>query len=205
VVDIARFETTPFMSNCFVVREGDAALVIDPGEATDEVLAAVEGVRVAAVVNTHGHADHCGGNATLVERTGAPLLAHAQDLPLIETLPQQGAMFGVPFAPSPKPDRLIDDGDTLDLGPHTFTVRHTPGHSPGHVVLIGDGMVFAGDVLFAGSIGRTDLPGGSHATLLESINRVLLALPDETVVHSGHGPATTIGAERRGNPYLGML
>jgi len=190
------------VANCFVLREADEVLVVDPGEAAPEVLRAIEGRTVRAIVNTHAHADHCGGNAELVRRTGAPLLCHGQDLPLLRTIEQQGMMFGVPFPPSPEPDRLLEEGDTVEVGSARLRVLHTPGHSPGHIVLVGDGFVITGDVLFAGSIGRTDLPGGSYEQLLQSIRDKLMPLPDETVVYSGHGPATTIGEERRTNPFL---
>ncbi|HDP33593.1 MAG TPA: MBL fold metallo-hydrolase, partial [Candidatus Hydrogenedentes bacterium] len=131
-----------------------------------------------------------------------PLVCHQAELPLLQTLCEQGRMFGVPFSPSPEPDRFVEHGDTVNVGNAQFEVRHAPGHSPGHVVLVGDGVVIAGDVLFAGSIGRTDLPGGSMTQLLNSIRHQLLTLPDETVVYCGHGPATTIGEERVSNPFL---
>lgn len=201
-MEILCIPVTPFVANCFVLREADEVLVVDPGEAAPEVLRAIEGRTVRAIVNTHAHADHCGGNAELVRRTGAPLLCHGQDLPLLRTIEQQGMMFGVPFPPSPEPDRLLEEGDTVEVGSARLRVLHTPGHSPGHIVLVGDGFVITGDVLFAGSIGRTDLPGGSYEQLLQSIRDKLMPLPDETVVYSGHGPATTIGEERRTNPFL---
>ena len=201
-MDISCFVTTPFASNCFVLREAGEALVVDPGEATPEVLRAIQGDRVKAIVNTHGHCDHSGGNAPMIARTGAELLCHRDDLFLLRMLEDQGRMFGVPFQASPDPDRFLEDGDILTVGVSTLTVRHTPGHSPGHVVLVGDGFVIVGDVLFQGSIGRTDLPGGSHSQLLQSIRDTLLTLPDDTVVYCGHGGPTTIGEERQTNPYL---
>src|SRR5690606_36907561 len=132
-------------------------------------------------------------NGPLKDLTGAELLCHAADLPLLRSLPDQGAMFGVPFPPSPDPDRFLEEGDVVTVGAVELEVRHTPGHSPGHVILVADGFVLGGDVLFAGSIGRTDLPGGDYEQLLNSIRSKVLVLPDETVVYSGHGPATTVG------------
>ena len=115
---------------------------------------------------------------------------------------EQGRMFGLAVDPAPKPDKFIDEGDTLVVGSATLTIVNVPGHAPGHIALIGDGFVIGGDVLFAGSIGRTDIPGGDYETLLQSIQNKLLTLPDDTIVYSGHGPATTIGVERKMNPFL---
>ena len=190
------------MVNSYVVTDGGEAIVVDPGEASPTLLEALDGHGVKAIVNTHCHCDHCGGNAALVKNTGAPLLCHEGDLELLRNVETQGLMFGCPFPPSPDPDRFLTEGDTITVGGVALRVLHTPGHSPGHIVLAGDGFVICGDVLFAGSIGRTDLPGGDHATLLNSIRDKLLPLPDETVVYSGHGPTTTIGAERGANPFL---
>ena len=201
-MEILCIPMTPFVENCYVLRDGVEALVVDPGDVTPELLAAIEGYTVTAIVNTHAHCDHCGGNAALVLRTGAELLCHRNDLPLLRSLEQQGAMFGVPFPPSPEPDWFLEEGDTVTVGSADLRVLHTPGHSPGHIVLAGDAFVVAGDVLFAGSIGRFDLPGGDYGQLLLSIRTKLLPLPDDTVVYCGHGPATTIGEERRTNPYL---
>ena len=153
-------------------------------------------------MNTHCHCDHCGGNAGIIEKTGAELICHEDELGWLRALPQQGQMFGVPFDPSPDPDRFIKEGDCVTVGGASFAVREAPGHSPGHIVLVGDGLVISGDCLFQGSIGRTDLPGGSYPQLIASIRSKLLSLPDNTVVYSGHGPETTIGAERRTNPFL---
>lgn len=201
-MEILSFQLTPFMMNCFVIRDRDEAIIVDPGETEPALLQAISDCRVRAIVNTHGHCDHCGGNAELMARTGAPLLCHREELPLLRTIQQQGAMFGVQCAPSPEPTGFLAEGDTVPVGAATLAVLHTPGHSPGHIALLGDGFVIAGDVLFAGSIGRTDLPGGSHPQLLDSIRTKLLTLPDATVVYCGHGPSTTIGEERRTNPFL---
>ncbi len=132
-------------------------------------------------------------------------MCHEAELPFLQALEHQGTMFGVPFPPSPDPDRFIDEGDTLTVGDTQLDIVFVPGHSPGHIALVGDGFVIGGDVLFQSSIGRTDLPGGDMEQLLESIRTKLLTLPDETRVYSGHGPVTTIGAERHGNPFLADL
>ena len=199
---IRTFRFTPFMTNCFVVSEGDEALVIDPGDVSPDFLACLSQFKVAMVVNTHGHCDHCGGNAAVVAATGAPLAIHRADLPLLEAIEQQGRMFGVPFPSSPAPDIFLEPGQMIQVGGARFEVRFVPGHSPGHIALAGPGTVFSGDVLFEGGIGRTDMFGGNYSQLIDSIKTQLLTLPDETVVYCGHGPATTVGAERAGNPYL---
>lgn len=201
-MEVLSFPVTPFYTNCYVIKDGDEAIVVDPGEATGELLQSIADCNVTMIFNTHCHCDHSGGNAELVKATGAPLVCHEDDSPLLQTLCEQGRMFGVPFTASPEPDRLIKHGDTITVGNTSFEVRHTPGHSPGHVVLVTDGMVISGDVLFAGSIGRTDLPGGSMAQLMHSITHQMMTLPDETIVYSGHGPATSIGEERISNPFL---
>jgi hydroxyacylglutathione hydrolase len=201
-LEITAFPVTPFATNCLVLREGAEALVVDPGDVPRALAEHLAGTTVKAIVNTHGHCDHCGGNAALKAMTGAELACHEKELALLRAIVQQGAMFGMPFPPSPDPDRLLEEGDVLEVGGSRLEVLLTPGHSPGHIVLLGDGFVLAGDTLFAGSIGRTDLPGGNHDELLKSIQTRLLCLPDATQVYSGHGPVTTIGEERSTNPYL---
>jgi glyoxylase-like metal-dependent hydrolase (beta-lactamase superfamily II) len=201
-VDILSFVTTPFAENAYVISDAGEAMVIDPGEATPELLKALEGLRVTLLVNTHAHIDHVGGNAEIKKRTGAELVCHADAAPMLEAVPMQGRMFGLTVTPSPPPDRFIAEGDTLRVGGAALKVVDVPGHAPGHIALIGDGFVIGGDVLFAGSIGRTDLFGGDFEQLMDSIRTKLLPLPDDTVVLSGHGPPTTIGAERESNPFI---
>ncbi len=201
-MEILQFTLTPFVTNCFVIKDSGESIVIDPGEATRELKDALEGTRVKMIFNTHCHIDHSGGNAGMVAHTSAPLVIHKDDLPLLQGLAQQGQMFGVLVPPSPDPDQYVEEGDTITVGTVNMKVLHCPGHAPGHVVLVGDGFVIGGDVLFNGSIGRTDLPGGNHAQLIDSIKTKLLTLPDDTIVYSGHGPETTIGKERMTNPFL---
>lgn len=201
-MEIQSFALTPFMTNCFVVSDGDEAIVIDPGDAAPVLTATLAKFKVKAIINTHCHCDHCGGNAEVKRLTNAPLLCHRDEVPLLRALKEQGMMFGVHFPASPDPDGYVAEGDTVTVGTQTFEVRDAPGHSPGHIVLVGNGVVFGGDVLFAGSIGRTDLWGGDFETLIRAIRTKLLTLPDNTIVYSGHGPETTIGEERRSNPFL---
>jgi hydroxyacylglutathione hydrolase len=196
-----------FVENCYLVvdeRAGECA-VVDPGEDAGLILqqVAATGARPVAIWLTHGHLDHVLGVSRVAAETGAPVWLHPADRPLYDAVPEQAAWFGL-AVPSrlPPPDRAFTPGETLRVGELSFVVRHTPGHSPGSVSLVGPGVVFSGDVLFAGSIGRTDLPGGDFATLIASIERELLSLPDTTIVYTGHGPETTVGRERRSNPFL---
>ncbi len=201
-MEILTFPVTPFIVNCYVIKDAGEALVIDPGDVTPPMIRAIADVNVKMIINTHCHCDHCGGNAELVKKTGAPLAIHRDDLPLLRAAEVQGQMFGIQVPASPEPARFLDEGDTVDAGSISLKVVHAPGHSPGHILLLGDGYVMAGDVLFAGSIGRTDLPGGDYDQLMASIRDKLLSLPDSTVVYAGHGPTTTIGEERAANPFL---
>ena len=196
----------PLQVNCFIVacpRSRDA-LVIDPGDDGERILAAIRAAnwRVVRIVNTHGHFDHIGANRTLVDVTGAELLIHGLDLPLLQKAQTHAQVYGLRTEPSPVPDRLLSDGDTVDCGELSCQVIHLPGHSPGGIALLCGEHLFAGDVLFAGSIGRTDLPGGDHRLLVSGIRSKLWVLPGDTIVHPGHGPDTTIAREMRSNPYV---
>lgn len=195
-----------FEENCYLVYHPghQDTLLVDPGEDAERFLAEASsrGRTISAIWLTHAHIDHIQGVGAVKAATGAPILLHPKDRTLYDNLPQQGLWFGLQLPAPPPPDTALSHGQILQLGPVRFEVRHAPGHSAGHVVFVCDGMVLGGDVLFAGSIGRTDLPGGNFETLITSIRSELLTLPDETVVHPGHGPGTTIGQERRSNPFL---
>jgi glyoxylase-like metal-dependent hydrolase (beta-lactamase superfamily II) len=194
-------------TNCYLAgcEESRAGVVIDPGDEAEYILAEVKalGLTIKYILNTHAHFDHIMANGALVKATQATLAIHPLELPLLR---QNGgaALFGLMAPPSPEPDLLLAEGDTLTFGTHTFQVLFTPGHTPGHVSFYEAEakVIFDGDVLFASGIGRTDLPGGDYETLMASINDKLMILPDETVVYSGHGPVTTIGRERATNPWL---
>lgn len=203
---VLRFHVGPLDNNTYLVVDeaaGEAA-VVDPSFESAPVWDHVEANawRVVWVLNTHAHIDHVVENALFVAKSGAPLALHPDDLPLLRGLAGQAAWLGVETPRPAEPTRLLADGDRLPLGSSALTVAHVPGHSPGSVGFLGEGFVLVGDALFAGSIGRTDLPGGNLERLLHSIRTRLLTLPDETVVYPGHGPETTIGQERRSNPFL---
>ena len=197
----------PIMANCFILgcEETLEAAVVDPGDDADRILhsLAESSLTVKFIINTHGHFDHVGANKRLHEVTGAPILIHPLDAPMLNQLSASASAWGLSADNSPEPDRKIDDGDKISFGDITLTVIHTPGHTPGGISLHAGKDVFVGDTLFAGSIGRTDFPGGSFETLRESIQKKLFKLDDEVRVHTGHGPSTTIGDEKRSNPFVG--
>jgi len=195
-------------TNCYIVGCEDTGegVVIDPGGNPKRILKAIKdaGLTIRYVLNTHCHFDHMGANADVVAATGAPLALHPAELPILQA--RGGASwFGVPVKESPEPDIELDDGQVIEVGTLRFQVLHTPGHSPGGVTfyLEEQGVAFDGDVLFQMGVGRTDLPGGEWDTLMRSIREVLFALPDETILYSGHGPKTTVGQEKRSNPWTG--
>jgi hydroxyacylglutathione hydrolase len=204
-VDVITITNGQFVENCYLIvaSTGDAVLV-DPGEEWERFLARLEQrrARLTGIWLTHAHADHILGVGHVHEATGAPIWLHPADRPLYDNLPQQGLWLGLRLGSLPAPHHDLAHGQHLVIGASTFEVRHTPGHSPGGVSFVAPGLVFSGDALFAGSIGRTDLPGGDYDALIRSIRTQLLTLDDSTRVLSGHGPETTIGAERGFNPFL---
>lgn len=202
---------TLFQQNCTILFDTDTkeGVVVDPGGDVDAIVEAVQqnGITLKEIWLTHGHLDHAGGAAELKERLGLDIVGpHKDDLPLLQRIETQAEKFGVPPGTmrSVVPDRWLADGDRVSFGEHVFEVYHCPGHAPGHVIFFNRQQKFAhlGDVLFNGSIGRTDLPGGDHATLLASIRDKVLPLGDEVGFICGHGPGSRIGDERRSNPYL---
>jgi hydroxyacylglutathione hydrolase len=203
--------------NCSVVGDPETreAIVLDPGDEVERILAviAAHDLKVKAILNTHAHIDHVGGLCKMQQATGAPVLMHPDDLELYRHLDMQAAWIGMRPPESVEVDGFLREGDSVRWGGYEGRVIHTAGHTPGSVCLhvpstagkatAGEaGKLFAGDTLFAGSIGRTDLWGGSFEAIMRSIHTKLLSLPDDTVVYPGHGPATTIGEEREGNPFL---
>ena len=195
------------MANCFVLGcdATQEAAVIDPGDEPDRILLALaeSKLTVKLIINTHGHFDHVGANKKLNEVTGAPILIHPLDAPMLNQLADSAAAWGMAAENSPPPDRELQDGDQVHFGNIILKVLHTPGHTPGGISLFTDHEVFVGDTLFAGSIGRTDFPGGSFETLKESIQQKLFTLSENLKVYPGHNQPTTIGGEKRTNPFVG--
>ena len=196
----------PIQSNCYILgceRTKEAA-VIDPGGDADKILItlAKDRLRCLYIINTHGHFDHSADNKRLKEVTGAQLLIHRADAPMILDQRTSGRMWDMDVDNSPPPDRYLEEGDIINFGDVSLNVLHTPGHSPGGISLVTDKMVFVGDTLFAGSIGRTDFPGGDHEGLIRNVRKKIFTLGDDIVVYPGHGPKTTVGRERRNNPFF---
>lgn len=203
---LERFEVGPFLVNAYILAcaQTKAGAVVDPGADGDRLLSRCQrlGLTVQAIVNTHGHADHILDNGVIKEATGAPIIIHPGDAPmLLDPYQNLSAFFAEPRT-SPPADLFFQEGNPFVLGNLSFEVLHTPGHSPGSVCLVNDSIALVGDVLFYDSVGRSDFPGGSHETLIRNIREKLLPYGDHIRVFPGHGPDTTLGRERRENPFL---
>jgi hydroxyacylglutathione hydrolase len=199
----------PLACNCYIV--GDAArreaIVVDPGGDAEDLATFLResDLRVTAIIATHAHFDHIVAAEELRRITGAPFHLHRDDRPLLDWMQESGRLFlGVDLPPPPEVDRDAAEGELLRAGDVTLEVLHTPGHSPGSITLVHAEALFAGDTLFAGSVGRTDLPGGDTAALVDAIRSKIFAFDDATAVYPGHGPETTVGEERRSNPFVGL-
>ena len=194
-----------FQENCYLVRDPhtNALAIVDPGSEPEAIIAAVEetGGRPEVIWITHAHVDHIGAIAALKRKWNVPVWLHPNDEPLYRIGGRQAELYGIPYEEPPAPDRAFVDGGKVKLGELELDVMHTPGHAPGHVVIHGYGNALVGDCLFAGSIGRTDLPFSNPSQLEESLKKIV-ALPPETVVHPGHGDTTTIGEEKISNPFI---
>jgi hydroxyacylglutathione hydrolase len=205
---IVRIENGQFVENCYLIGDEakGVAVMVDPGEEAGRFLSELRRRKWAleAIWLTHAHIDHIMGVAAIRDaHPGVPIFLHRADRPLYDGLPDQGQWMGFSGLEAPPPaDRELASGQVMTIGDCAFEVRHVPGHSPGHVAFVGHGVIIGGDVLFNGSIGRTDLPGGDFSTLMQSIQSEFLTQPDSTIVYSGHGPETTIGVERVSNPFL---
>ncbi|WP_249115696.1 MBL fold metallo-hydrolase [Azoarcus sp. L1K30] len=210
MIDVRIVPVTPFEQNCSIIwcDKTRKAAVVDPGGDLDRIHAAAKvlGVSVEKILVTHGHIDHAGGTAKLARELGVPVEGpQEEDRFWLDGMAQQSRMFGFPDVETFTPDRWLHDGDTVTVGEQTLKVIHTPGHTPGHVVFVHpeSKLALVGDVLFAGSIGRTDFPRGDHQTLINSIRNKLFPLGDDITFVPGHGPTSTFGEERENNPFVG--
>jgi len=197
-----------FVENAFVLwdEETKKAVIVDPGDEPDRIAgcARVLGLEVTAILCTHAHIDHVGAVATLKDKLGVPVAMHSAERPVLDAMPAQAAMFGLGNIDAPEVDRWLEDGDTVEVGDATGRVIHTPGHTPGGCCFFFEdaAILIAGDTLFQGSIGRTDLPGGSFEEIISSIKEKLLPLGEDVVAYCGHGPQTTLGMEAKHNPFV---
>lgn len=203
---IERLELGPFASNCYIVgaESNQEGIIIDPGAEAEQILQRVAdlGLKIKLIVLTHSHMDHVGALKEVKEATNAEVAIHADDAVGLQGRHSADRVSQMSLQPPPPPDRLLQGGDSIDIGNQHLLVLHTPGHTRGGICLLGEGVVFSGDTLFNSGIGRFDLPGGSGRQLMNSIYTKLMVLPDSTVVYPGHGPETTIGIERQWNPFL---
>lgn len=203
---LEKLEVGPLGVNCYLAGDeaGREAIIIDPGADAEAIISSVEKLKldVKLLVVTHGHFDHTGALKALKDATNAGIAIHKDDAPMLNKKDPIAASFGFSFPVPPPADKLLSDGEKITIGKLIFQVIHTPGHTPGCICLLVGNKLFSGDTLFYSGVGRTDLPGGSTRIIQESIRGRLFTLPDDTVVYPGHGPETTIGQEKQGNPYV---
>ncbi|MCS7094985.1 MAG: MBL fold metallo-hydrolase [Thaumarchaeota archaeon] len=191
----------PLGTNCYVISRNGKAVILDPGWEADRIFGAMGNLKVTRLLATHGHFDHIGAVEELREKTGVEFYIHRLDAELLDVAVQHAKLFGLEIR-SPRPDGYLEEGEEIELDDRKLRVIHTPGHSPGSVCLRAEFTLFSGDTLFMGSVGRTDITGGDFNQLMSSIRRKLYVLDDATIVYPGHGPATTIGFEKRFNPFV---
>ena len=203
---IRKLVVGPLSSNCYIVGSESTSegMIIDPADEAENIMKTVRdlGLKIKVIVLTHGHPDHLGALKPVQEATGAEVAAHSDDAEWVKKQPLS-MVFGPAYPAPDAPDRLLGEGDIIDIGNLRFSIIHTPGHTPGGICLLGQGVLFSGDTLFNSGVGRYDLPGGDYEQLMNSLRKKLMPLPEETIVYPGHGPDTTVGAECRSNPFLG--
>ncbi len=211
MINILSYTFGPFQENTFVLfDETKKGVIIDPGCGSnleqEGLLQSIkdEGIELTHLLNTHCHLDHIAGNYFINKEFGLGVTMHKLDLPTLEMAPRSAEMYGIPFTPSPEPEFFIEEGDTIEFGNSILDVLFVPGHAPGHVVFYNkeQNILIGGDTVFQRSIGRTDLPGGNHETLITSIREKIFTLPENTVIFPGHGPSTTVGEEKAENPFF---
>jgi glyoxylase-like metal-dependent hydrolase (beta-lactamase superfamily II) len=200
-LDIRTLTVGPLMTNCYVLVSAGEAIVVDPGWEAERILAELSGLKVLRIVATHAHFDHVSAVEELRDRTGAEFVMHRADLVLLDVVEEMARRFGLEVR-RPRPDGFVEDRDELRFGDSTFRVLHTPGHSPGSICLHQGLVLLSGDTLFNGSVGRTDFIGGSFEELERSIRNKIYTLDENTLVYPGHGPITTVGTEKRFNPFV---
>ncbi len=201
IIVVGTYDTNCYLAFCEDSRE---SVIIDPGAESDKIIKVIADLelRPVLVLNTHGHVDHIGANLDVIEKYGIPLAIHPADEPMLQADETTYLSLGLVGRKSPPADRFLDDGERVSFGRASLRILHTPGHSPGSVSLVGDGILFSGDTLFNDGVGRTDLPGGSWKDLVSSIKEKILTLSGDTIVLPGHGPWTTVAQEARSNPFL---
>lgn len=203
---IEKVTVSPLLENCYIVGDEPTkeGVIIDPGDEAERILRRVDalGLSIGKIVNTHGHVDHVCAVQAIKEALGAKFYLHSAERAHLPHLLESAAMFGIANARVPEVDVELADGDVIPIGGLSLRVVHTPGHTPGHCILTADEDVFCGDLIFAGSIGRTDFPGGDYPSIVNSLETSILTLPDQTRLHPGHGPMTTVAVEKQYNPFL---
>jgi glyoxylase-like metal-dependent hydrolase (beta-lactamase superfamily II) len=205
VIEYKKISVGALETNCYIIfNKEKSAIIVDPGGEGEKISLFIEEKKLKPlmIINTHGHADHCGANKFLKEKYSIPILIHEDDTQILNSLENKFIFPLVKGEPSPEPDSFLKDGDLIGLGEITLKIIHTPGHTPGSISILINGVLISGDLIFSGSVGRTDLPGGSWSKLLESIKNKILTLPEETIILPGHGPSTTVGEEKRNNPFI---